>query len=315
MTRAPLNQDNPKSDLDLGSKVVNRLLAVKPLAKFAKNQARSMMIKRAESIGVNWSAEAQALRDRGTEVWNQERQALENPNLDYPDYYLTSFHAYDEGNLSWNAATEVEVASYAAHARIWNLESNQGDERLRQTFHDFLQQEMAIAPQDILDVGCSVGMSTFALQNRYPQAQITGLDLSPYFLTVAQHRAQQEQRSITWIHRAAEQTGLPDSSFDLVSAFLICHELPQSATREILLEAKRLLRPQGYVAIMDMNPASDVFKTLPPYVFTLLKSTEPYLDDYFSLDLVDLLQDCGFQAPQIRNNSPRHRSLVAQVQS
>lgn len=293
--------------------MVNGLLAVKPLAKFAKNQARSMMIKRAESIGVNWTAEAQLLRDRGPEVWEQERQALETPELDYPDYYLTSFHAYDEGNLSWNAATEVEVASYAAHARIWNLESKQGDERLRQTFHDFLQQTLHHPPQDILDVGCSVGLSTFALQDRYPQALITGVDLSSYFLAVAQHRAKQANRSIQWVHQAGEQTTFANQSFDLVSAFLICHELPQAATKNLLLEAKRLLRPHGSIAIMDMNPASEVFKTLPPYVFTLLKSTEPYLDDYFSLDLVGLLEDCGFQPPQITYNSPRHRSLVAQV--
>jgi len=194
--------DSPRTSLDLGSKVVNGLLAVKPLARFAKNQARSMMIKRAESIGVNWSKEAQTLRDRGFDIWDQERQALETPDLDYPDYYLTSFHAYDEGNLSWQAATEVEVAAYAAHARIWDLESKQGDERLRQTFHDFLHQEMGQEPNDILDIGCSVGMSTFALQDRYPHARITGLDLSSYFLAVAQHRAHQEQRSIQWIHQA-----------------------------------------------------------------------------------------------------------------
>ena len=31
----------------------------------------------------------------------------------YPDYYLKPFHAYDEGNLSWLAAFEVEPATFA----------------------------------------------------------------------------------------------------------------------------------------------------------------------------------------------------------
>lgn len=302
-----------RPNLDLGSKVVNGLLAVKPLAKFAKQQARTMMIKRAESIGVNWTAEAQALRDRGITVWDKERQQLETQNLSYPDYYLTSFHAYENGNLSWDAATEVEVAAYAAHARIWETESKQGDERLRQSFHTFLDETITITPRDILDLGCSVGMSTFALQDHYPQAKVTGLDLSPYFLTVAQHQAEKAGRSIQWIHQAAEQTHLPDQSFDLVSAFLICHELPTKATQQILQEARRLLRPQGYLAIMDMNPASDIFRTLPPYVFTLLKSTEPYLDEYFGLDLPALVTASGFASPQTFCNSPRHRTIVAQV--
>ena len=311
MTIAPTPQK--EADLDLGSKLVNGLLAVKPLADFAKNRARSMMIKRAESIGVNWTAEAQSLRDRGQQQWEQERTAIETPDLDYPSYYLTSFHAYDTGNMSWDAATEVEVAAYAAHARIWETESKEGDERLRATFHDFLGKVMPESPQRILDIGCSVGMSTFAMQDRYPDAAITGLDLSPYFLTVANHNAQAENRSVEWLHRPAEETQLPDGSFDLVSAFLICHELPQDATRKILQEARRLLSPNGYLAIMDMNPQSEVFKKLPPYVFTLLKSTEPYLDDYFSLDLPALIEESGFQTPEIFCNSPRHRSLVAKV--
>jgi hypothetical protein len=38
----------------LVSQLVNSLLSIKPLAKFAKNQARELIIKRAESIGVAW---------------------------------------------------------------------------------------------------------------------------------------------------------------------------------------------------------------------------------------------------------------------
>lgn len=300
--------------IDISSKLINGLLAVKPLADFAKQRARSMMIKRAESIGVNWTAEAQALRDRGQQTWESERQTIETVNLSYPDYYLTSFHAYESGNLSWDAATEVEVASYAAHARIWSeLGAKAGDERLRQTFHEFIASKIETPIQNILDLGCSVGLSTFALQDVYPQAQITGLDLSPYFLAVAQHRARQAERSITWLHRLAEDTGLPCQSVDLVSTFLMCHELPSDATQQILKEARRLLKPNGYFAIMDMNPQSETFKKLPPYVFTLLKSTEPYLDDYFTLDFAQSLRAAGFLEPEVHINSPRHRVLLAQV--
>lgn len=36
------------------SRVVNQVLAIKPLWNWARGQARTMMIKRAESIGVDW---------------------------------------------------------------------------------------------------------------------------------------------------------------------------------------------------------------------------------------------------------------------
>ena len=37
----------------------------------------------------------------------------------------------------------------------------------------------------------------------------------------------------TFLHAAAEDTRLPDSSADLVSICLVCHELPRSATKEV----------------------------------------------------------------------------------
>lgn len=298
------------TSVGLASRLVNGILAVKPLANFAKQQARNMMIKRAESMGVPWRATVAKLRDRN---WENELTKLRNSQLTYPEYYLCSFHAYEQGNLNWDAALEVECAAYAVHAKIWEHGGVKGDSMLRQSYHDCLTQQLPKQPQTIVDLGCGVGMSTMTLQDIYPQAQITGIDLSPYFLTVAQYRTQQQGREISWKHAAAEATGLPDASFDLVSACLMFHELPQTASLQIISEAKRLLRPGGYLTIMDMNPNSEVFRKMPPYILTLLKSTEPYLDQYFSLDLASAIVNSGFATPTVTYNSPRHRTVIAQA--
>lgn len=42
------------------------------------------------------------------------------------------------------------------------------------------------APQAILDIGCSTGISTRWYQRAFPAAELTRLDLSPYFLAVAE---------------------------------------------------------------------------------------------------------------------------------
>lgn len=42
------------------------------------------------------------------------------------------------------------------------------------------------APSHILDVGCSTGISSRYLAAAWPQAHVTGIDLSPYFLAVAE---------------------------------------------------------------------------------------------------------------------------------
>ncbi|TAG12186.1 MAG: class I SAM-dependent methyltransferase, partial [Oscillatoriales cyanobacterium] len=142
------------------------------------------------------------------------------------------------------------------------------------------------------------GMSTFALGDVYPEAKMTGVDLSPYFLSVAQYRSQQReaefsnQKSPIWVHAAAESTGLPAASFDLVSICLVCHELPQKASKEVFREARRLLRSGGHLTIMDMNPQSEV---------------------YAGLDIEQALVDSGFAVPTITCNTLRHRTIVAQA--
>lgn len=317
----------------LSSRLVSKVLAIKPLANFAKNKARTMMIERAEGLGVYWLQEAADLRSRGSDTefsadWEADLAALRDDNLVYPDYYLTSFHAYEAGNLGWEPAMEAEVAAKAVHARIWPEETAEGDAKLRQSYHEIVQAALPEAPKVIADLGCSVGLSTFALQEAFPEAEITGVDLSPYFLAIAQYRARQyrdpqfrnlhphhhaSSPAITWKHAAAESTGLTAGSFDLVSACLMFHELPRSAACKILVEARRLLKPGGHFTLMDMNPAAPNFATMKPYVLTLLKSTEPYLDDYFSFDVEAAIEAAGFERVSSTANTPRHRTIIARA--
>lgn len=305
--------------LDWRSRLVTIILGIKPIATVAKHQARRMIMNRAAQIGESWSdcvARLQAVD------WEPYWATVANPSLKYPEYYQYPFHAYAQGNLSWDAAWELEVAAQAVHAGIWpGPPHTQGDQKLRACYHGILRSAVAhlvsstpaTAPQRMLDLGCGVGLSTFALQDEYPDAEIVGLDLSPYFLAVAQYNSEQQARSIQWIHSAAEQTPCPDASFDLVSASLVFHELPAIAAQQILQEARRLLRPGGIFALMDMNPQSDVYQRMPSYVLTLLKSTEPYLDQYFTLDLDRAFSAAGFNPPMIQPSTHRHRVVVATV--
>jgi ubiquinone/menaquinone biosynthesis C-methylase UbiE len=107
-----------------------------------------------------------------------------------------------------------------------------------------------------------------------------------------------EGRIAAWHHAAAEASVLATASFDLITLQFVCHELPADATRAVLREAARLLRPGGVVALVDQDPDSEVICRLPAPIATLLKSTEPYLEDYFRI--------CRREAAD-----PCHRVLVA----
>ena len=67
--------------------------------------------------------------------------------------------------------------------------------RLRKAIYDgiraFICQHSLVEPSEVLDLGCSVGLSSRWLAAEWPQAQVTGLDLSPYFLAVAELRERQ----------------------------------------------------------------------------------------------------------------------------
>jgi hypothetical protein len=65
------------------------------------------------------------------------------------------------------------------------------------------------------------------------------------------------------------------------------------------------------VALVDQDPDSEVIRRLPAPVATLLKSTEPYLEDYFALNLPAALSEAGFRNCRREAADPRHRVLVA----
>ena len=73
--------------------------------------------------------------------------------------------------MSWLAAFEVEPAAYAVHAKIWQDAGALGDTKLRQNYHNILKKHIPNQPQTVLDMGCSVGMSTFALKELYSNAE------------------------------------------------------------------------------------------------------------------------------------------------
>lgn len=294
----------------LASRVIRGALGIKPLWAIAKWQARSMMIKRAERLGIPWRETVENFKHRD---WQSDWSAVHDAATVYPPNYAASFHGYDQGHLCWEAAFEFEVASNAVHSSLYPEAGSHSDARLRQGYHDVLTAKLPFQPQTILDLHCTVGLSTFLLQHHYPQATVTGLDFSPHYLAVAHYQGQQQDSSIQWVHALPEQTGLAASSFDLVSAFLLFHEMPQITTRKIFREARRLVKPGGCFAFMDMNPKAHAYATMSPHLLTLLKSTEPFMDQYFALDLEQELLAAGFDTVSITPSSPRHRTAIATV--
>jgi SAM-dependent methyltransferase len=305
--------------------LIDRVLAVEPLRQLLFWQARRLIIGTAERRGIAWRDRREALQAIAEPLLTSSTTPATQP----PAYYRARFHAYNAGNLCWQAACEAEQATDAMALRVWPeepLQPAEAQRRLRLAITDAIAPSLHGPLGRVLDLGCSVGVGTMALQAWIQSRQreavaVEGLDLSPHMLAVA--RAREAERlaasgaaglsspRIVWHHAAAEATGLPGGAYDLITLQFVCHELPAEATRAVLAEAARLLRPGGVIAQVDQDPDSEVIRRLPAPIATLLKSTEPYLEDYFSLDLPAELVAAGFQGVRRVPCDHRHRVLVA----
>ena len=296
---------------------IERLINIGWLRRPLFFQARQLIIRTAERNGIPWRERRKTLRDQASPLLS----GVSSSGLVPPDYYCVRFHAYEQGNLCWQAATEAEQATDAMALRIWQEETLTpliAQTRLRDAIHQVVEPLLTTPVQQALDLGCSVGVSTQHLSRwlhrraecrQESPVRTRGLDLSPEMLAVASVR-DREGLVDGWVHAAAENTGLEASSCDLISLQFVCHELPQSATHAVLAEAFRLLRPGGALVMVDQDPASSVLQRLPAAIATLLKSTEPYIEQYFSLDMAAALQSAGFRDLRIKACDPRHRVIA-----
>jgi SAM-dependent methyltransferase len=98
--------------------------------------------------------------------------------------------------------------------------------------------EWCAEPRRALDIGTGGGGSAAALAERFPQADVTGVDISRAM--IAQARARHKHPNLRFSRAQSERLPFPDGSFDLIT-FL--NAVPE------MHELRRLLRPGGEVLV------------------------------------------------------------------
>lgn len=342
------------------SDTVNALISFKPLFGIMKGMARNTLIETAEKNAIPWRGRAEELEGEN-EVLSGLLESVEDKSVSYPAYYTQEFHAYDEGNLNWQAAYECESATMSMALRVYpkeGLTAREAQDKMRKGFLDAVKDFIAdynpstsssspssissfkwpwdssssssssssSAISNIIDIGCSVGVSTNYIARSFPEASVDGLDLSAYFLAVAQYNQSKIQKDmgiteeekkvlgkINWLHAdIGKNNGIQSATYNLATACFVFHELPAEPTTNIIMEIHRILKSKGVVAIIDNDPQSPVIQNLPPALFTLMKSTEPWSDQYYVFDLEESLRAAGFINVRTVASDPRHRTVMAQ---
>lgn len=113
-----------------------------------------------------------------------------------------------------------------------------------------LAQLIDLAGADVLDVGCGAG--AFVRWLRAEGARPIGAEVSP--LMRSQAVAADPDHVDDYVDAVAESLPFPDASFDVVVFSYSLHHVPAEAMADGLAEARRVLRPEGVLFVVEPVP-------------------------------------------------------------
>ena len=197
---------------------------------------------------------------------------------DNADYYLTEMEGFDAagpGELILNPDLEIpEYASYEIHTQpggyignpfaghIYHYSTNNFYMGVRvPNYQDELHTKLAgqvPKPDDqsvnrILEIGCGIGQLAVALKTRFQSAEVSGIDVAAPMIRYGHMRAVDINIPVNFSQQLAEKTNFPDNHFDIVTSYIVHHELPQDISEAVTKEAYRILRPGGVFFPIDFQ--------------------------------------------------------------
>ena len=121
----------------------------------------------------------------------------------------------------------------------------------------------------VADIGAGTGVLTRKISMR--KADVIGVEPSQELIEQAKAFNRTKNYAIPYLQATAEQTGLPDSEFDIVTAMRAWHWFDRE---KAIKEIKRILRPKGKLIVIDSG-----FLTKPAVVQTTLAIVSKYAPD------------------------------------
>jgi len=152
---------------------------------------------------------------------------------------------YDQSSALW----ESTWGEHMHHGFYRSGENSQNKDR-QQAQIDLIKEllnwaELDSEPKQILDLGCGIGGSSLYLAKKFPQAQVTGITLSPVQASRAKERAFEKGLSdrASFLVADALFMPFPDNSFDLIWSLESGEHMPDK--HKFLQECDRVLKPGG----------------------------------------------------------------------
>jgi ubiquinone/menaquinone biosynthesis C-methylase UbiE len=101
----------------------------------------------------------------------------------------------------------------------------------------------------VLDIGCGTGVHLRLYQKH--NCHVYGIDVSPAMIEVAGKKLGKEARICLG---SATDMEFANDHFDLILCVMALHEMPEQAREDVLKEAKRVLKSDGRILLIDFHP-------------------------------------------------------------
>lgn len=170
---------------------------------------------------------------------------------DMPDYYRRPYATW----YNWFAYVYDPFARACGFLLYGGFG---GERRLRELIIEWINPQPG---QKILDICCGTGTLTIMLAERITgTGEVVGIELSPAQLRMA--RRKRIPDGLSFIEGDARDVPFPDCYFDRGVVCGALHELPRDVRRSVLLEAHRVIRPEGKIVIVEQNKPYAKWKAL-----------------------------------------------------
>jgi 2-polyprenyl-3-methyl-5-hydroxy-6-metoxy-1,4-benzoquinol methylase len=118
-----------------------------------------------------------------------------------------------------------------------------------------LVKNSELPPKRILEFGCGTGRNLLSFKKQYPDAEITGYDISEKSIEVA-------KESVKDANLTTDLHDLLDNYYDLIFIAGVFHHIEPSLRKSVTNKVLHCLNPDGNVFVFEHNPFNPVTRKM-----------------------------------------------------